>query len=243
MIHLLLLLLFQTGEAKVWTSGKEPLSEMKHIRAQIKAPTFRNKDYLITNFGAMGDGNISNTEAIRKAILTCHEAGGGRVIVPQGKFLTGPIYLKSNVNLHLSEGATLIFSRNPKDYPLVLSRWEGMDCMNYSAQIYAYGEQNIAITGKGTLDGNADKKNWWPWKGRSQYGWKKGMPNQLAARAKLHEMMAKQIAAPQRIFGEGHYLRPYMLQPYNCKNILIEGVRMINSPMWFISPVMFAPLS
>jgi polygalacturonase len=237
-VFFLLMALESKAQPKVWTSTSQPLQEMEQVRQLIKAPVFRNKDYAITDFGAKGDGVTKNTNAFKKAIEACNKNGGGRVVVPAGKFLTGPIYLKSNVSLYLKDYATIVFSRDSKDYPLVLSRWEGMDCMNYSPQIYAYEEKNIAITGTGTLDGNADKNNWWPWKGRTDFGWKKGMPNQFKARDSLHEMMHKRIDPSKRIFGEGHYLRPYMLQPYNCKNILISGVKMINSPMWFISPVM-----
>lgn len=223
---------------KVWTKSSQPLKEMKKIRKQIKAPVFKSQDFIITSFGAKADGTTKNTQAFKQAIDACNAAGGGRVVVPPGRFLTGPIYLKSNVNLHLQEGAVIVFSQDTKDYPIVLSRWEGMDCMNYSAQIYAYGEKNIAVTGSGTLDGNADNKNWWPWKGRKEYGWKEGDPNQFKARDALHVMMKERIDPRKRIFGDGHYLRPYMLQTYNCKNILISGVKMINSPMWFMGPVM-----
>lgn len=225
-------------QPKVWTSTSQPLQEMEQVRKLIKAPVFKNKDYSVTDFGAKGDGKTLNTAAFKKAIETCNKSGGGRIVVPAGKFLTGPIYLKSHVNLHLNEGATIVFSRDTKDYPMVLARWEGMDCMNYSPQVYAYGETNIAITGSGTLDGNADKNNWWPWKGRADFGWKKGAPNQFAARDTLHAMMHRNIDPRKRVFGDGHYLRPYLVQPYNCKNLLISGVKMINSPMWFMSPVM-----
>lgn len=227
-----------SDEPKGWTSSAQALKEMQAIRRQIKAPVFRNNDFLVTDFGARGDGSTKNTEAFKRAVEACHAKGGGRVVVPAGKFLTGPIYLKSNVNLHVTENATILFSRDSKDYPLVLTRWEGMDCMNFSPQIYAYGETNIAVTGNGTLDGNADDNNWWPWKGREDHGWKKGTPNQFADRDALHKQMAARVDPRKRVYGEGHYLRPYMLQPYNCKNLLISGVKMINSPMWFISPVM-----
>jgi polygalacturonase len=235
---LLLLAWAPKDEPKVWTSVSQPLQELAQVRKLIKAPTFKNKDYSITAYGAKGDGTTNNTDAFRKAIDACNAGGGGRVLVPAGKFLTGPIYLKSNVNLHLSEQATIVFSRNTKDYPLVLVRWEGMDCMNYSPQIYAYNETNIAITGSGTIDGNADKDHWWPWKGKAEYGWKTGTPNQTKARDSLHVLMRQKVDPRKRVFGEGYYLRPYMIQPYNCKNLLISGVKLIESPMWFISPVM-----
>ncbi|WP_342648589.1 glycoside hydrolase family 28 protein [Mucilaginibacter sp. CSA2-8R] len=225
-------------EPKVWTSANQPLHEIEALRRQIKAPVFKNKDYNVLDFGAKGDGVTKNTAAFKKAIESCNAAGGGRVVVPAGKFFTGPVYLKSNVNLYLSEGATIIFSKDKKDYPLALVRWEGMDCMNYTSQIYAYHEKNIAITGTGTIDGNASDLDWWVWKGSAEHGWKPGLPNQKTGRDSLHTLMHNKVDARKRIFGDGYYLRPYMIQPYECQNLLISGVKLINSPMWFIGPVM-----
>jgi polygalacturonase len=226
------------AQPTVWTSSKQPLQEIAQLRNLIKAPVFKKTDFVITAFGAIADGVTKNTEAFKKAIEACAVNGGGRVVVPAGTFLTGPIYLKSNVNLHLQNEATIVFSHDATDYPIVFTRWEGMECMNYAAQIYAYGEQNIAVTGNGTLDGHASNERWWNWNGKKAYGWKEGMPNQVKARDTLHAMMHRNLDPRQRVFGEGHYLRPNMLQPYNCKNVLISGVKMLNSPMWFINPVL-----
>ncbi|WP_448700239.1 glycoside hydrolase family 28 protein [Mucilaginibacter sp. AW1-3] len=221
-----------------WTSSAQPLQIMQSIKQSIKAPVFKNATYPITNYGAKGDGRTMNTEAFKKAIEACNAAGGGRVIVPAGNFLTGPVYLKSNVELHLQDNAVITFSHDTTDYPLVLTRWEGSDCINYSPQIYAYKEKNIAVTGNGTLDGGASNDYWWSWKGSTRFGWNKGMPNQFKARETLHTMTHQGVDPAKRVFGNGHYLRPNMFQPYLCQNILISGVKMINSPMWFISPVM-----
>ena len=140
-------------------------SQVPAILARIKAPTFPNHDFDITKFGAIADGKADNTEAIRKAIAACNQAGGGRVVVSGGVFLTGPIHLKSNVNLHIAEGATLKFIPDPAKYlPVVLTRFEGTECMNFSPPIYAFEQENLAITGKGTLDGSASAENWWAWK-------------------------------------------------------------------------------
>jgi polygalacturonase len=178
-------------------------------------------------------------EALRAAIDAATAAGGGKVVVPKGVFMTGPIRLRSNVDLHLVEGAILKFHREPSKYlPVVLMRWEGIECMNYSPFIYAHGEENLAITGEGTLDGQADSAHWWPWKGNKTSGWAEGTPNQLAGRTKLFEMGEQGIEVGKRIFGEGYFLRPNFIEPYKCKNILIEGVRIINSPMWEIHPVL-----
>jgi polygalacturonase len=110
--------------------------------------------------------------------------------------------------------------------------------MNYSPLIYAYEQENIAVTGEGVLDGQGAPENWWSWSGKPQYAWKNGMPNQKNSRDALFTMAEKATPVSQRVFGEGHYLRPNFVQPYKCKNVLIEGVTFKNSPMWFIHPVL-----
>lgn len=226
------------GQEKAWSSSDEPMSEIAKIREQIVPPTFPKQDFLITDYGAVGDGRTKNTAAFQKAIEACNQGGGGRVVVPMGTFLTGAIYLKSNVNLHLADSTTILFSRDSSDYPMVFTRWEGMECMNYSSFIYAYGEENIAITGNGTLDGNANNDYWWWWCGAKKFGWKEGMGKQTLARNTLHEMMHEEVDPKKRVFGDGHFLRPNFIQPYKCKNVVIADVKMINSPMWNINPVL-----
>lgn len=217
--------------ATIWKTTAEPLAEMARIRKLIKAPVFPAKDFLITKYGAKGDGKTLNTDAFKKAIADCAKNGGGRVVVPFGNFLTGAIHLKSNVNLHLADSAKITFSVNPKHYPIVFGRWEGMELMNYSALIYAYGQKNIAITGNGILDGNATYKDW--------YAWNVGKPSkQVKARDLLHELNHKKTNPKTRVFGEGDFLRPNFIQLYNCNNILIADVKMINSPMWNVNPVL-----
>jgi len=94
------------------------------------------------------------------------------------------------------------------------------------------------VTGEGTLDGQANEQYWWPWNGRPRFGWKEGQPNQRDARAKLYKMMEGGVSVERRVFGEGSYLRPNFIQPHKCKYVLIEGVTIINSPMWEIHPLM-----
>jgi polygalacturonase len=212
------------------------------IAKKVRAPTFASRVFDITTFGAKADGTTLNTAAIASAIAECAKSGGGRVRVPAGVFLTGAIHLKSNVELHVSEGATLKFDTNPASYPLVFTRWEGMELMNYSPLIYAYQEKNIGITGKGTLDGQGSEQNWWPWKGpwrgTTAYGWKQGMADQRPARKKLFDMAEAGVPVRDRVFGAGSMLRPPFIQPYLCENVLIADVRVRNSPFWNIHPVL-----
>lgn len=220
-------------------SASDGWADLPGILARIVPPQFQDRDFIITDFGARGDGRTDCTEAFTRAIDSCNAAGGGRVLVPEGTFLTGPIHLKSNVNLHITEKAIVKFLTDPKAYArLVYTRWEGVECMNYSPLIYAFEQENIAVTGKGTLDGQASEKNWWSWKGNADDGWKKGMPNQKKGRASLFDMAEKNVPVRDRLFGEGYYLRPNFIQPYRCKNVLIQGVTFKDSPMWFIHPVL-----
>ena len=147
--------------------------------------------------------------------------------------------MKSNVNLYLSKNAKLIFTKDKSKYlPVVLTRFEGVECMNYSPFIYAYKEKNIAVTGEGVLDGQGSDSNWWHWKGIKDKDGKASPENQNTDRKALLDMGEKNFPVSERIFGAGHYLRPNFVQPYRCKNILIEGVTFKNSPMWFLNPVL-----
>jgi unsaturated rhamnogalacturonyl hydrolase len=209
-------------------------STVPSILARIKAPQFPNRDFPITEFGAKGDGQTDCTEAIKKAIIACNAAGGGRVVVEHGVFLTGAVHLLSNVNLYIAEGSTLKFSTDFSKYlPVVRARFEGTECMNYSPLIYAFQQENIAITGKGTLDGSASTESWW---GLSKH---KGTPEKpLIGKSKLIAMGENGVPVEERIFGDTGVLRPNFIVPYLCNNILIEGVKIVRSPMWEINPVL-----
>ncbi len=205
------------------------------ILSRIQAPSFPDRRFRITDYGAVAGGRQDSTQAIRKAIEACHQAGGGHVIVPAGVFLTGAIHLKSNVDLHLERDATLEFSTDPAAYlPVVFTRWEGIECMNYSPFIYAFEQENIAVSGEGTLDGAASETSWWAWARRG--------PNRESPAApdvrRLNELSEQGVPVDQRVFGAGHYLRPNLIQPYRCKNMLIEGVTILRSPMWEVHPVL-----
>ena len=228
--------------ARAGVDSREAWERAADIARNVKPPVFPQRLFDITKYGAVPDGATLATTSIARAIGACAKAGGGRVLVPAGTFLTGAVHLSSNVELHVADGATLRFDTNPASYPLVFTRWEGMELMNYSPLIYARRQKNIAITGKGTLDGQGGEKNWWSWKGRwggtAGTGWKAGMPDQLPARAKLFQMAEDGMPVEKRVFGDGGYLRPPFIQPYECEDVLIADVRVRNSPFWNVHPVL-----
>jgi len=201
-------------------------SQVPKILKRIVAPKFPAQDFVITDFGAVADGKTDCTASIAKAIDACAEKGGGRVVIPAGEFLTGPIHLKSNVNLHLETNSVLKFSTDPKAYlPVVLTRFEGTECYNYSPLIYALGQKNIAVTGEGMLDGQADSSNWLAWK-------------KTGKRVKLMKMSDDNVPVEQRQFGEGDDLRPDFIEFNCCRNVMVEGVKIRRSPMWEIHPLL-----
>ena len=228
-----------TERDAVVNGGWDNLDE---ILAKISPPSFPESIFDIKTYGAKDDGISDCLPAISKAIEECSSKGGGKVVVPSGEYFSkGSIHLKSNVNLYLAEGAVIKFSTNPKDYlPPVFTRWEGVECINYSPLIYAYEQMNLAVTGKGIFDGQASSENWWSWKGKSEDGWKEGLPSQNdpESRPRLMKMNDESTPVENRIFGDGYYLRPNFIQFYKCQNILLEGVTFKESPMWMIHPVL-----
>ena len=217
----------------------EAFAQAEAIVNAIKQPVFPDSTFLITDFGAVeGDSTALYHESINNAILACHNAGGGKVVVPQGTFYTGPITLLSHVNLHIEKGATLKFSTNPTDYfPAVLSRWEGIDCYNAHPLIYAYQAENIALTGEGTLDGQGSKTDWWYMKGGRHTI--EGMPDQITSggRARLFGAAENGIPVEERIMTPADALRPPFVSFMNCTSALIEGIYITNSPFWVIHPI------
>ncbi|WMI69076.1 glycoside hydrolase family 28 protein [Mangrovimonas sp. YM274] len=242
-VFVMIVCFFSCGEKKQQTVSStpegSPWTAMQKIVAEVKAPSFPEATFNILEYGAVADGTADNTEAFRKAIMECSQKGGGKVVVPSGQYLTGPIHLEDNVNLHLEAGAEILFSTNPKDYPLVHTSYEGIELMNYSPLIYAYQKKNIAITGEGTLNGQASNDNWWPWCKKEEYGWKEGMASQRDSLnlPRLMEMGETGVPVAERVFGEGHYLRPTFLEPFECSNVLIQGVKIVNAPFWVIHPI------
>ncbi|WP_264530427.1 glycoside hydrolase family 28 protein [Flavobacterium sp. N502540] len=227
------------GKQALAVSQSDPWKNKDLIVKSISKTRFLDKTYSINDFGAVADGKTLNTLAFEKAIKACAQNGGGKVLIPDGKYVTGAIHLESNVNLHLDDHAEVLFSIDPKEYPIVHTSFEGTELMNYSPLIYAKNKTNIAITGKGTLNGQADATNWWIWSGGKDYGWKKGIPSQNDPqnRAVLIDMAENGVPIKERIFGEGRYLRPNFMEFFECSTILVKDVTIINAPFWILHPL------
>jgi len=194
-----------------------------------------SKDWInIIDYGADNSGEELCGKVINECIETAHNNGGGTVYIPAGEYLTGPIHLKSNVTLHLEAGALVKFSNDFDLYlPFVQQRWEGTVMKSFSPLIYAHGQENIAITGRGKFDGQG--RGWWRW-----YYENKKDPN-VVPRHKYFDMWEEQNGD---VVTEDYYwvtmkwrfFRPSMVQFFQCKNILIDGLTFVNSPFWTINP-------
>lgn len=194
------------------------------ILQNIIPPKISTYTLLLTDFGAKGDSSTDCKPAFDKAIKVCKEKNGGKIIVSAGTYLlNGPIHFVDNTSIELKKGAKLVFGTNAADYlPAVPSSWEGTFLYNYSPLIYAYQVKNIAITGEGTIDGNGKD------------GFSKWYDLQKPAQELSRKMNHENVPVKERLFGEGHYLRPQLIQFYGCQNILIEGITIENSPFWSV---------
>jgi polygalacturonase len=220
----------------------------------IKSPVFKRDTASIEKYGAVADGNTLNTKSINTTIDALSKKGGGVVLVPPGLWLTGPIVLKNNINLHLAAGATLLFTADKNEYPLVEANWEGIPQMRNQSPISATNANNIGITGKGIIDGNGDvwravktdkltesqwkkkvesggvlsedKKTWYPSEGFMK-GSKMQNPGAISSE--------KNVAFYQSIKD---FLRPNLLLLTSCKLVLLEGITFQNSPAWCLHPLM-----
>jgi polygalacturonase len=219
----LLLLVSVNGHAKVKGVPQDitPLNPPFKMQ-QLQRPSFPDRVFDIRDYGAktleQREG-YKNTEEIAATIEAAAKAGGGSVLIPKGKWLTGPIHLKSNINLKLAKGAEVLFSEDKEDYlPVVLQRHEGVEAYNYSPMIYAFEVENVAITGEGTL--NAQGEHWWKW--YEKYG---PPPRAIASKVPLS----------RRDFGKGsgmEGMRPSFVLFWDSRNILVEDITLIDTPMW-----------
>jgi len=224
-------------------------------------PVFRKDTFNIVRYGAKADGLMVNTKAINQAIELCNAAGGGTVFVPKGLWVTGPIVLKNNVNLHLEKGALLQFSKNYDDYPIVLTTWEGQDSYRCQAPIWGVDLENIAITGEGVLDGGGDvwraikkeKQTAGQWASliksggvtdEKQNNW---YPSEKSLKGNLIPNAGRILngvkPTPEELASYKDFLRPNMLSLTRCKNIIIEGVTFQNSPAWTMHPLLCEHIS
>lgn len=201
---------------------EKQLTPQEQIIANIARTSFPDKVWPVQL-----DESVNMLQVLQTAIDSCSYYGGGMVKVASGVYpLNGPLKLKSNVNLHLEEGAYLKFSGRSKDFlPVVLTRWEGTEMYGHSPMIYAYHAANIAITGKGTIDAQA---------GLEFATWG---PKEANDRDRLREMGDKLTPVQERVFGEGTILRPSFVQFYGCSRILVEDITVKDSPFWTIHPV------
>ncbi|UCE06336.1 MAG: glycoside hydrolase family 28 protein [bacterium] len=229
-------------------------SNLPFTMSEIAVPDFPNHNEKITDHGAVGDGHTMNTSAFARAIAACAEAGGGSIIVPSGIWLTGPIQLRSHINLHLEKGALILFSRKFEDYPLILSSWEGMEQVRCMSPIFGENLENIAITGQGIIDGSGDA--WRPVKKfkMTEQQWKELVksggavsdngsvwwPSEQAMKgAKLvNELSKRKNVSFNEYAAAREFLRPVMIGLVKCNSVLFDGPTFQNSPGWNIHPLM-----
>ena len=205
-----------------------PWEQVPIILSRIVPPTFPDRTFDIRDYGAVGNNSTDCSTAFRQAITACNAAGGGRVLVTGGQYRTGKIHLLSNVNLHVAAGAVIRFKTDAASFlPTVFTRWQGIECYNYSPFIWALDQTNVAITGPGQIDGNAQNGPWFGFDSRRGPDWDR-----------LQRMAVNKVPINQRQFGAGHFLKPNMIQLYRCTNVLIADLDIRNPAMWTVHPVL-----
>lgn len=237
---------------------KEGTSVDENGKFSIEKPVIPEQEFVITDYGAKSDGSFLNTEAINATILACSEAGGGKVIIPNGIWKTGPIQLKSHINLHVADGAVVLFTDDFDEYPFIQSYFEGIKDYRAMPLIYADSITDIAITGKGVFDGSGDAwrlvkkekmtedqweeliesggyltengKQWWP----NKYVY------EVSQNPGKYRTMLDTIQDRDKYKA---YYRPYLVQMISCDRVLIEGPMFQNSPVWCIHPMMSTNLT
>lgn len=225
--QILIFILLQMAIVAVAQAGSDfykqsDWKQMDVILKKVQSPNIPDKTFAITDFGAVKNQSQDARPAIMQAIAAAVKAGGGRVVIPSGTWLcNGPIQLQSFINLHVEEGATLLFGAQAKFYlPAVFTRWEGTEIYGYSPLIYANNVTDVAITGKGTIDGNSQSEF---------HAWHQKQAPDIAA---LRKMGFDGVALQQRQFAEGHYLRPSLIQIVNAERVLLQDYIATNSPFW-----------
>ena len=220
--------------------------------SKVEEPVFMNNTVSVSDFGGLGDGYTLNTEAFKKSIEALSIKGGGRLIVPAGVWYTGPIELKSNINLHLDKGALILFSSDFTLYPLVNTIFEGLETRRCQSPISARNAVNIAITGEGSINGSGEA--WRPLKKAkvTDAFWKKVIKSGgvlkdptywFPSKGSLKGESISDSNVPRGKMTESDwldikdFLRPAMINLIECKNVLLKGVLFENSPSWNIHPL------
>ncbi|WP_421940184.1 glycoside hydrolase family 28 protein [Pedobacter sp.] len=225
----------------------------------VTRPVFNKDTFNIVQHGAVANGLQLNTDAINNTIAICSKKGGGTVLIPAGIWLTGPIYLKSNINLHLQRGSTLLFTTDKSQYKLIAGDYEGKSAARNESPINGTNLENVAITGKGIIDGNGDE---WravnqsqltaqQWKAKIASGGvlsddqKAWFPSEQFKQAHQQgkSMLIKDTKDLTAFAGIKDFLRPNLLVLKSCRKILLEGVTFQNSPAWCLHPIMCEDLT
>ncbi|WP_114822182.1 glycoside hydrolase family 28 protein [Chryseobacterium sp. KLBC 52] len=242
----------------VYAQNLDIYKNIEFAMPQVVETSFTANTVSITQFGGVSGGNVKNTQAFKKAIDDLSKKGGGKLVVPRGMWLTGPIELKSNINLHVEEGAFIIFSKDKNDYPLVDVSFEGLNTTRCQSPISAKNATNIAITGKGVIDGSGDAwraikkskvaesewkeiiksggilssdgKTWYP-----SESYKKGFES--SSSFNVPDKISKDELNTVKDF-----LRPVMVSLVGCDKVLLDGPTFQNSPAWNLHPLMCSNL-
>ena len=222
LISLLLLLGAWPTRAQDPAPGRVDWDLIETIVSRIEGPQIPAQVYRVVDFGGVADGAADARPAILAAIARASAEGGGRVVLSPGVWRSrGPIHLQSRIELHLERGAHLLFSPDPQYYlPVVETRWEGTRVLSYSPLIYARDVEDVAITGPGTIDGNA-QSGFHGWHGRAE-------PDML----RLRRMGFTGVPLEERVFGAGTHLRPPLVQLVRARRVRLEGYTAVNSPFW-----------
>lgn len=217
-------------------------AEYRAIERSIEQPKIAKRTVVITKFGAKTTASaVQNQQAIHRAIAYLAKQGGGKVVVPAGKWQTGALRLASGIELVVSKDALLQFVFDRSLYPLVKISWEGMMCWNYSPCIYSYGADDVVVSGEGTIDGGGSNETWWPMCGKQVFGYVKGVTKEaqvLGSRRRLQQLAEDDVPWDERRFGSGQGLRPQLINFVKGNRVRVSGVTLLHSPFWVIHPLL-----
>lgn len=249
------MLTFSTADCRTYAPGNAPDGDLPFSMPDVPRPAIPARQVSIADFGAVGDGHALNTQAFADAISALVSQGGGRVVVPEGVWYTGPIVLKDNIELHLEQNAVVVFSDDKRHYPLVETIFEGLDTWRCQSPISATGVKNVAITGRGVIDGNgdawravkADKLTEKQWKAKVQSGgvlsddgrtWYPSESYKFGATSGADQNVSTWAKTREDFERMHDFLRPVMVAIHRCENVLLEGIIFQNSPCWNIHPAL-----